>query len=296
MARVIDDVSFFIMGYFDDIRFIGGAIIPGCTAVVDARFKGSYSVELMLAGKMAYGVDGKEQAILDQPMAFWHHPRHRYQYGAVDARGWDHHWVQVGGARARRLIEEALMPLSRDFRVPVPSPHLLAQEFRELVAILEIHDPRRHPEAVARLERIVALIVESAAVPVAGGRRHPGVEALAATVREHPEGDYDFEAESRRLHLSGSHFRRLFRSLVGQAPTEFLLSCRMRKAAHAMQKPEAQVKAVAGSLGYDDPAQFSKLFKKKIGVAPAHYRCAFPRVGAENSIRAAGDRTGGLRG
>jgi transcriptional regulator GlxA family with amidase domain len=215
--------------------------------------------------------------ILDRPVAFWHHPRHRYQYGAIDARGWDHHWVQVSGPRARRLIEEALMPIARDFYVPVQAPHLLAQEFRELITILESHEPRRHPDAVARLERIVALIVECGTVPVDGRRRHAGIEALAETVREHPETDYAFETEARRLHLSDSHFRRLFRRQIGQAPTEFLLSCRMRKAAVALQKAEAQVKSVADALGYDDPAQFSKLFKKKIGVAPAHYRDAFPR-------------------
>ena len=278
MSRLIVYMSLLIiMRYFDDIRFVNSAVMPRCTAVVDARFKDTFSVEFMLAGKMAYGVDGGERVILDQPLAFWHHPRHRYQYGAVDARGWDHHWVQIRGTRARRMIEEALMPLSSDFYVPVPAPHLLAQEFRELVAILEIHEPRRHPEAVARLERIVALIVGSETVPVDGGRRHAGVEALAATVREHPETTYDFGAEARRLHLSSSHFRRLFRRQIGQAPTEFLLSCRMRKAAYALQKPEAQVKTVASLLGYDDPAQFSKLFKKKIGVAPAHYLRAYPQ-------------------
>ena len=265
------------MGYFDDIQFVSGAVMPGCTAVVDAQFKDTYSVEFMLAGKMAYGVDGGADAILDQPLAFWHHPRHSYQYGAVDARGWDHHWVQICGPRARRLIEEALMPISRDFYVPITAPYLLAQEFRELVAILEIHEPRRHPEAVARLERIVALIVTGGAAPLDSERRHAGIESLAEKVREHPETDFDFEAEACRLHLSGSHFRRLFRRQIGQAPTEFLLSCRMRKAAGALQKPEAQVKSVAGALGYNDPAQFSKLFKKKIGVAPAHYLRAFPQ-------------------
>jgi AraC-like DNA-binding protein len=266
-----------IMGYFDDIWFAGGSVSPGCRAVVDARFAGTYSVELMLAGKMAYGVDGGEQVILDRPLAFWHHPGHRYQYGAVDARGWDHHWVMMGGARARRLIEAALMPLSPHFYVEVAAPHLLAQEFRELVARLENHEPRRHPEAVARLERIVALIVVCAATGGDGVRRHSGIEALAARVREQPEVGVDFAAEAARLHMSGSHFRRLFCRQIGQAPKEFALSCRMRKAAHALQSPEAQVKSVAAALGYDDAAQFSKLFKKKIGVAPAHYQRAFPR-------------------
>lgn len=271
-------MSFLIMGYFDDIRFINAAVHPRCTAVVDSRFKGTYSVEFMLDGRLAYGVDRGPQLILDQPVAFWHHPRHSYQYGAVDPRGWDHHWVQLGGPRARRLVEEALMPLSRDGYVRIPAPHLLAQEFRDLVDLLNAHDPRRQPEAVARLERIVALIAEWGAAPPTGIRRHPGIEALASELRDDPSPGHDFEAHARRLHMSYSHFRRIFCRQIGQAPTEFLLSCRMHKAARALQAPAAQVKAVAASLGYDDPAQFSKLFKKKVGVAPAHYQRAVPSI------------------
>ncbi len=76
MAGLIENMSLLTMGYFDDLRFIRGAVLPGCTAVVDARFPGTYSVELMTAGRMAYGVDQGAQAVLDSPMAFWHHPNH----------------------------------------------------------------------------------------------------------------------------------------------------------------------------------------------------------------------------
>jgi AraC-like DNA-binding protein len=260
------------MDYFDDIRFIGGAVMPGCQAVINQRFEGVYSIEFMLAGRLAYGLDGAEPVIHEHPIAFWHHPRHCYQYGAVDGRGWDHHWVQISGPRARRLIEHALMPLARDCFIAVPAPQVLAHEFRELVDILDMHDPRRHPAAVARLEHIAALITEWGRWPQDAIHRHPGIEALASDMRRRPETDRNSADDARRLNLSESHFRRLFRRQIGQAPTEFLLSCRMQQAAHHLQAPAARVKTVAAGLGYDDAAQFSKLFKKKIGVAPSHYR------------------------
>jgi len=226
---------------------------------------------------MFYGVDRGPQTILDRPVAFWHHPRHRYQYGAVDERGWDHHWVLLRGPRARRLVEDALLPLAATGYLFVPEPLVLAREFGELVELVNARDPRRQPEAVVRLERIVSLLVGWAAWEQAPAPRHAGVEQLAARLRAEPHGRRDFAAEAARLGLSYSHFRRLFRQQLGQAPHAFLLGCRMQAAARALREPGRQVKAVAAAAGYPDPAQFSKLFKRKIGMAPRQYRHLVPR-------------------
>jgi AraC-like DNA-binding protein len=36
------------------------------------------------------------------------------------------------------------------------------------------------------------------------------------------------------------------------------------------------VKEIAFTAGYDDPAQFSKLFRQKIGLSPKQFRQALP--------------------
>jgi len=46
-----------------------------------------------------------------------------------------------------------------------------------------------------------------------------------------------------------------------------------------LQNTAQQVKEVAAAVGYDDIPQFSKLFKKKIGVSPQHYRDIIPQSG-----------------
>lgn len=267
------------MGYFDDIRFINGGVLPRCQAVIDRQFTGTYSLEFLLAGQMSYGLDGGERIILDQPVVFWHHPRHCYQYGAVNKRGWDHHWVMFSGPRARRMIEDGLMPLSATHYLPVPEPLVLAEAFRALVSLIRQHDPRRHPEAVVQLEHIVARIIAWRTLADAPEPYRGGVELLAARLQEDSCRRYDFQAEAARLGLSYSHFRRLFRQHVGRAPHDFLLSCRMRRAAATLQDTARQVKEVAAAVGYDDVPQFSKLFKKKIGVSPQHYRDIIPRSG-----------------
>lgn len=265
------------MNYFDDMRFINGGVAPRCQAIIDRQFSGTYSVEFLLAGRMFYGLDGGERTILDRPVVFWHHPHHRYQYGALDKRGWDHHWILMSGPRARRMIEDGLMRLSAMHYLPVADPLIMAEEFRALVALIQQHDPQRQSEAVIRLERIVARLIEWQTLARVAKPDCRGVEALAARIRETPFRPCDFQAEAARLGLSYSHFRRVFRRHVGRAPHDFLLSCRMRRAAIALQNTARQVKEIAADAGYDDIPQFSKLFKKKIGVAPRYYQNLIPR-------------------
>ncbi len=264
------------MSYFDDIQFVRADVIPGCTAIVDTRFAGTYSLEFLLDGWMFYGVDGGRQIMIHEPIAFWHHPRHTYQYGALSERGWDHHYVLMKGPRAKRIVEQGLMRLSPAFYLRVPEPRIFAEIFSECVELIVTDDPRRHADAVVLLERLVAMLTNWSRMPTAPDAFQAVVELIAEQVRKDPAIRYDFKEEAAAAGLSYSHFRRIFRNLVGRAPHDYLLACRMQLAARLLRNPALRVKEIAYELGYDDPAQFSKLFKNKVGLSPQQYRDAMP--------------------
>ncbi|MFO8007802.1 MAG: PAS domain S-box protein [Candidatus Brocadiia bacterium] len=104
------------------------------------------------------------------------------------------------------------------------------------------------------------------------------IEEVARQVRLDPVGDFDFRAAAESLHLSYGHFRALFRQYMDRPPHDYLLLWRMRKAARALRDPDRLVKSVAHEVGYSDPDQFYKLFKKKIGLSPTDYRKALRRT------------------
>ena len=72
--------------------------------------------------------------------------------------------------------------------------------------------------------------------------------------------------------VSHSHFRRLFRLVTAYSPHDLLLLSKMRKAGEELRNTNRPVKEIAFEAGYPDPAQFSKMFKKKVGVSPDGYR------------------------
>ena len=52
------------------------------------------------------------------------------------------------------------------------------------------------------------------------------------------------------------------------SPKEYVIHQRISKAKVLLESGHASVAGVAASLGFDDPAYFSRLYKKKTGTSP----------------------------
>lgn len=82
--------------------------------------------------------------------------------------------------------------------------------------------------------------------------------------------------------LNERTFNRRFRAATGYAPVEYVQTLRIEEAKHLLETTGEATDGVARRVGYDDPAFFRRLFKRRTGVTPARYRQRFrllPRTG-----------------
>lgn len=75
-----------------------------------------------------------------------------------------------------------------------------------------------------------------------------------------------------RLNLDRCYFSTLFTKQVGVSPSQYLMHLRLEKAAELMLQHNQSPSVAAASVGYTDIYNFSKMFKKKYGCSPRHYR------------------------
>ena len=79
-------------------------------------------------------------------------------------------------------------------------------------------------------------------------------------------------------HLAGisgysvAQFRRLFHSLVGMAPSEYVTSVRINAAKTLLRTTGKRIIDIAAETGFFDHAHFIRTFKRKTGLTPAQYR------------------------
>ena len=79
------------------------------------------------------------------------------------------------------------------------------------------------------------------------------------------------EQIGKECHIDPAYLCRLFRRFDHQSPYQYLMRLKMRHAAQRLQSPGVVVKQVADEVGFEDPAHFSRVFKKTEGLSPAQF-------------------------
>lgn len=74
------------------------------------------------------------------------------------------------------------------------------------------------------------------------------------------------------LGISRNYFFLLFKQSMGCAPLDYMISFRLKRAAELLRQTEYPIDAIALSCGYQEPAVFSRAFKKRYGKTPSCYR------------------------
>jgi AraC-like DNA-binding protein len=84
--------------------------------------------------------------------------------------------------------------------------------------------------------------------------------------------DVGLEAAARRAGLSSFHFLRIFSSVVGTTPHQFVVRARLRRAARLLSEPEPPVGEVALAAGFGDLSNFVRTFHRAAGISPRAFR------------------------
>jgi transcriptional regulator GlxA family with amidase domain len=80
---------------------------------------------------------------------------------------------------------------------------------------------------------------------------------------------------AERSGLNPRTFARRFRAATGYQPIDYVQALRVEEAKQMLETDAGGVDDIAEAVGYDDPASFRRLFKRRAGLTPAAYRRKF---------------------
>ena len=98
-------------------------------------------------------------------------------------------------------------------------------------------------------------------------------DATAIVERELGE-DVSLDDIARRVASSRRQLQRAYSEIGHTTFRTHLTQVRMERAAQLLRDPDLTVRAIAESVGYRQPAQFAKAFRRHHGVAPSDYRAS----------------------
>jgi AraC-like DNA-binding protein len=77
---------------------------------------------------------------------------------------------------------------------------------------------------------------------------------------------------SHQVHISETHFRRLFHEGLGMSPVQFIRQRRIEHACTLLRTTEMPIKQIAVECGFAGDSFFSRVFHKAVQTTPAAYR------------------------
>jgi AraC-like DNA-binding protein len=122
--------------------------------------------------------------------------------------------------------------------------------------------PPSLPDLLAAVARLVAR-PEIPPDPLARVRCHLDTHLAKAV---------DLEELARQAHWSEAHLRWRFGETYGTTPRRYLTEARLGHAAELLRTTGHGIQEIAERVGYPEPGNFRRLFKRCFGLCPAEYR------------------------
>jgi AraC-like DNA-binding protein len=130
----------------------------------------------------------------------------------------------------------------------------------------------------------VGVMLAARFVEVVSGRAHAASDARAQDRRRAVETalwmdanshePIDLESAAREAGLSPFHFLRLFSSVLGVTPHQYLVRSRLRHAARLLADDARSITDIAFGVGFGDLSNFVRTFHRAAGVSPRAFRKA----------------------
>src|SRR6266404_3402069 len=110
-------------------------------------------------------------------------------------------------------------------------------------------------------------------VPAKARDRRRAVET-ALWIDAHSHRQIDLEHAAAQAGISPFHFLRLFSSVLGVTPHQYLVRSRLRHAARLLADDDSSITDVAYDVGFADLSNFVRTFHRAAGVSPRRFRQA----------------------
>ncbi|MFO0568587.1 MAG: AraC family transcriptional regulator [Polyangiaceae bacterium] len=111
----------------------------------------------------------------------------------------------------------------------------------------------------------------------------PQIGAALGLIHQDPRQPWTVATLASKVGMSRSTFAGRFAELVGEPPLHYVTRWRMQRAASLLREGKATLADIAGRVGYESEAAFSKAFKRWVGTAPGAYRKAVRSNGSASS-------------
>ena len=230
-----------------------------------------YLMHIILRGKGTF-MANQQSWHLGEGDGFLILPEMQTFYKADERDPWTYFWVAFLGTGAEDVIHD--LGLARDSLVFHSSrPSVLLDVVGEM---FENRDMTRAKQYMNRslLYRFFSMLLDDVEVKIGSHTQRNRIVSEAVRYIENSYGDPSIRVTeiAKTVNVERGYLYTLFMKNLGLSPQEYLLKFRLTKATDLLNHTELSIDKIALECGYQDPATFSKAFRKMFGIPPGRFR------------------------
>jgi AraC-like DNA-binding protein len=184
-------------------------------------------------------------------------------------KSWESSYVVWNGPEAVKL--ENLGFLSRENIVIPASADIVVEANRALLKIINSEDLNSILERKNIALNMILKLHQRNEVGKKPSLTDSSIEKAKSYMCANYAKNISVSECAKRVCLSETHFRRLFKQNTGRSPKEFLISLKISKAKELLSHG-VSIKETAASVGWDDEFYFMRIFKKTSGITPGRFQ------------------------
>ncbi len=231
------------------------------------RALSTHGLVIVSRGRGSYSAPGRSSEAVVAPALMWLFPGVEHGYGP-EPSGWTEHWLLFSGPAAGLYEELGLVdrdhPVVSLEHIPIRPAYLFGLLRQELSLVGVRAQLRSSLLAQELLESAIAATPGN----VATRERATVIQILESTAFE----SGSVAERARKLGMSVSELRSSVRESTGMTPLGFILEVRLARARVLLADSMLDVRQVAETVGFDDPAYFSRLFTARTTISPSAFR------------------------
>lgn len=170
--------------------------------------------------------------------------------------------------------DEELLDLLERFRTEGDAPRVIGTSHRFFFAdLLERHLSGSHDLTRSAQHQFMAFLYALAAGSAHVGRGdNTHVERALAILQGAIEKPLDLATLCQRLGVSREHLVRVFTERMGMPPMRYHMRLKLEAAQAMLADTNLRISEIADGLGFNNPFNFTRAFKRVTGCAPSDYR------------------------
>ncbi|MGA2765210.1 MAG: AraC family transcriptional regulator [Spirochaetia bacterium] len=197
-------------------------------------------------------------------------PGMRHYYKPDFDVGWTEYWVGFRGRHADTLREQGFLSARKPV-YEVGLQNSLLAIYGRIFELVQTQQPLYQIRASSLVLTLIAEVLADERKTVQHSSSEGLVEKAKFFMEENIYREVNLNGMGETLGVSTSHLNAVFKSYTAMTPYQYFISIKIRKAKELLEAGTLPIKEVAFRLGFDDQYYFSRLFRKKTGIAPSRW-------------------------